>query len=459
MTSHPQPSSPWIAGRPLWVLMALTVMLLAASGRLEPSITRDTASYLVSGSWSQLLVAPRHPLYGALVGALGHLPGALHIWVPALQTTVYLLAVGLWFAACLRAGLGRRAGLALSLPLVLANLVILWNNAVHPELLAAAFVLLAMGAVLDLATGEARRAHRPLVQLGVGLGLAYLLRPANLPLALTLPLLVLLLSRLLSRRWRPGLALAALGAASLPFVMMASVRLASVGHFHIVSFGGFAMAGMAGQMLDSGMVERLDEDLRPLALAIVEGRDALVARNEALAVPLNSRGQRDFNSMAFGYFDIVARNYDSVLFGVVLKQRNAGESWVDFDRRMQHFTIAVLRAAPQRYAVWLVGASTRATGRLLVTGAAFVAASLALVFLYPAWLMAGRARVYAPPAPPDIGLHAMLLIVACYTLSNLVPAVAVTFPAARYIDTAGLFIAALPIYALMRLLADLKHRH
>jgi hypothetical protein len=121
---------------------------------------------------------------------------------------------------------------------------------------------------------------------------------------------------------------------------------------------------------------------------------------------------------------------------------------------MERFTIAVLRAAPVDYAAWVLGATARAVGHALVLNPVLVLAAAALLGL------ALRRALSNPPADgqgPSPGADrardwAILLpLIGLYTLGTMAPIVLVTFPAGRYVDSADLMLAAVPLLGVMRL--------
>ncbi len=435
--------------------MLAAALILLAAGRLRPDLTPDTPSYLVAWSWPQMLGQPRNPLFSWILDVVT-LGSGNYAAVPVLQTGLFFFAAFHLFRACRRYGLSRAAALALTLPLVLSNLVILWNNAVHPELAAAGCLLIAI-AELPARVAKEWKAW-PVARFSLLLGVAYILRPTYLPFIFICPGLFLVLARLRGMPWRCGAAGAVLLAGAAPFLLVSTLRFAALGDFNIVSYGGYQMSGMAGEMLDAEIVDRLPADLQPLGRGILAGRNSLIAAGGALPTPRNSSGQRSYMSVALGYYDLLARNYDYILYNVIGRQRGANESWVDFNRRLQRFAVATVLASPARYGAWLVGAITRAVGRMTVTNAPFMAAILGLLVAYPLWLRRrliareeGRTEAGNHAEPRFLDLHALIWIVALYTLGAGALQVLVTFPAARYLDAAGLLLPALPAYALIRL--------
>jgi hypothetical protein len=208
------------------------------------------------------------------------------------------------------------------------------------------------------------------------------------------------------------------------------------------------MSGMAGLMLTPSVVAQLPAEDRELAAQILAARERAEAQGHVAPTPANSTGQRSFPSAAAGYFDIYARTYDSLLQDEIERLERPDESWVEFDRRLGRLSFATIRVVPQDYAAWIVGASARLVGHMLVMNGPFVLACMGL--------LAALLRAFRRPASfgsldraPDAGL--LVLVVGIYILAAAPLAVLMTFPASRYIDTAAILLPALPLYATFHL--------
>ena len=110
--------------------------------------------------------------------------------------------------------------------------------------------------------------------------LAYLVRPAYLFLIPLWPVLWVVPVRLLIRDtmdrrtwWVRGARHVAAGV--IPFLGFCALRWAIVGHFGIVSFGGYNLIGVVGQFLDEPTIAELPTDLQPLAADMLHRREAL----------------------------------------------------------------------------------------------------------------------------------------------------------------------------------------
>ena len=138
--------------------------------------------------------------------------------------------------------------------------------------------------------------------------------------------------------------------------------------------------------------------------------------------------------------------------------RGKNEPWVQFNRKLERIGFETARLRPERYILWALGGFVRTVGRLTLLNAPF------LLFLI-VWSIAYVYRVYgvglsALPqriAREDVlDAHALIAIVAIFTLSTIALPVLVTFPANRYISAAGLLLPALPLYGIFRLLAPIN---
>ncbi len=105
----------------------------------------------------------------------------------------------------------------------------------------------------------------------------YQTRPAYLFLIPLWPVFCLTADRLILRRGAPWLVSIRRGAAYaaatvIPFVLFCSLRWALVGHWGLVSFGGYNLFGVVGQFLDEDSAATLPADLQPLAREMLKKR-------------------------------------------------------------------------------------------------------------------------------------------------------------------------------------------
>jgi hypothetical protein len=312
---------------------------------------------------------------------------------------------------------------------------------VHPEFPAITCALLAVAGTVHLAAPQPRWWGWAMVCAGTAF--AYVLRPSFLPLVAALPVLFV---ALLAIRREP-LALRRAGAifivSVLPFAGIASLRAATVGDPNIASFGGYVMSGMAILMLSDEIVARLPAEMQPLAKELLAARRSAEESGRVIGVPLNAAQQRSYHSAALAYFDVFARTHDDML-RIAVTTRKPGEGWVEFNRRLLGFSVAVVRAAPDRYASWLVGATSRLFGRSVVTNLPAMLAILVVTLAWP-WRLLARGEI---GTTPDSRLDApvMIILALVWLATAGVLTVVIHAPANRFIDTSCLLVAAPLIY-------------
>jgi hypothetical protein len=195
--------------------------------------------------------------------------------------------------------------------------------------------------------------------------------------------------------------------------------------------------------------------VKPYAAQVLTARRAGEDSGRFIGIPRNASDERSFYSVALAYFDVLARTYDDMLYQVITPTRGANESWIDFNRRLMRFSFAVVRAAPARYAAWVVGAATRVVGRSIVTN---LPAALAILVIAVAWpwrlRRQGRTGITAVCRfdVPVMALLAVLWLIGAGLLTILVIA-----PSTRYIETSSVLVAPLLIYwAALLVLPDTK---
>jgi hypothetical protein len=429
----------------VFLFLAVAAVLtggLVALGWFVPATFPDSSGYVLAAQSDNPWGEVRHPLYGWLLGALeGHWPG--HAAVPLLQYGAHVLAALLLYACSRTAGMARGAALALALAAVLSQCLLIWGRAVLPEMLSVSLLVVAFAAVL--AATRQRWFLALLALYGIALGLSYTLRPIMLPALAVLPVLFLLLSRMMTREWFIARTVLVVLFGTMPLMGQSLYRLNTVGDFGLVSFGGFGISGMTVQMLTPDAIERLPQQHRPLALQMLEAKDKAVAEQIAMPLLRNSIGQRSFQTTALDGFDTLARNYDEIMWGKLIHLRNPGESWVAFNARMGAVNGAVLRALPERWGLWIIGASSRLIGRLITYNVAFLLSMAAFGLV----ALVNMIR-FGSALDGRVGESwaTLVLVVMAWVACTTPLTVIATFPALRYVDTGGMLLAALPLYGL-----------
>jgi hypothetical protein len=422
-------------------LTALSVAILIVAGRFVPQALPDTPGYLRIVGFPAMLAEPRTPLYGWLVAALdlGH---DRFVAVPAFNVATYIAAVWLLVAQLRRYGLSSTAGLGIGAALLFANALLIDSTWVHPELPSITCALLAVAATVRLV--DEPRCRWAWVAMCAGTALAYVLRPSFLPLVMALPVLYAALRAIRGDALRLPRAAAILVVAAAPFLGIATLRAAVVGDFNIVSFGGFAMSGLTTLIVSDDTVARLPDDLKPFAAQVLAARRAGEDAGRFIGIPRNASNERSFYSAALGYFDVLARTHDDMLYEVISPTRGPNEGWVDFNRRLMRYSFAVVRASPERYAAWVVGGATRVIGRSFVTNLPCALAIVTIALVWPWHLFARRRIGVAPVARVDVPVMAVLAVL--WFIGGGVLTILVSAPSIRYVETASVLVAPVFIY-------------
>ena len=430
-------------------MAAALLLVMGMLGMLSGAMSPDTAAYFItevsSNPWGEL----RHPLYARLATWLGGSatsPGHVAIG----QALLHAAATVIFYIGMRAADIGRIGAFVLAVVALFSKSSLNHLRLVLPEAPAIAFLLIAFGGTLA-ASHPGNRFALLLLPTAIAAGLAYVLRPSVLPVIVALPALWWLFAARNGHTRRALRALALALALATPFLLHSGFRQARVGDFNIVSFGGFQMSGMAGFMLTPEIVDQMSEPARSTARAVLAAREAGEASGRVARTPLNSVGERSFVSAALGYFDIYARSHDDLLYGQIFGLREPDETWVGFNKRLMDFSVATIAAAPLHWIAWVVGATSRLVGRMIITNAAML---VALVVLFVVSVPAAMRRTQLGSTRAD--LMPVCVVALAWVASTAPLTVLMTFPATRYIETAALLIAAPPLLLAVALAEGLR---
>ena len=424
------------------ILVIFFVIVLMVSGWFDPVEFPDTASYVAAAASSNPWGEPRHPLYGCFLKILSD-AGVGSAFVPAINLFIHFVAVIALFYATLAYGMDRLAALAVAGAAIFNQCLVTWGHAIMPEMVSVSLLIAAFAIIVVAALN---RWFWPMAfAFGVFLGLSYMLRPIMLPAVLLLPLLFGVLSKMSTKEWRVGRIVALMIVAVVPFFAQSVYRYHKVGDFNIVSFGGFGITGMTAQLLTPDVIERLPEAHRPLARRLLDAKQKGIDEQTVTPLFRNSSGQRSFQTTALDGFDALSRNFDEIMWGQATRLKRADESWVAFNARMGALNGAILRSLPERWALWVVGASARLVGRLITYNVSFLLVCLAFcgVAIFNI-IRSGSALTGAM----GTSWTPLVLIVGSWVLCTTPLTVIAAFPALRYIDTGGLMLTAVPLYGL-----------
>ena len=333
----------------VWCLFLSQVIaiagLLTLIGKFEPTPQFDTSSYrdysLESASTS--LNDKRTFVYPCVLRLFQTTDGTERL-VPWFQYVSSAFAVGLFLAALLRCHWNPWLALSASSPILVSPMVLEYNNVLTPDLLAQSFSIMAIS--LWLIVVHTGRNFSACIALSVFVFLAYQTKPSYLFLLVFVPIGGLIARWWLHSEsrdaWQVGLRLSV--ASLVPFLGWCTLRWFVVGHFGLVSFGGYNIIGIAGQLLKPDWANQLTSDVQPLAYEVLKRRDL----------------QRDWPEDAS--YDNMESHFNAMVWDIAVPAASElyeSDSRV-MNRQMANLSGQILMGHPRSYATWLWMAVKRA---------------------------------------------------------------------------------------------------
>lgn len=313
------------------------------AGVLTPIRQVDTASYesfpsLLSVAALEQTRTFVYPLF--LNAASAVLGDHAMAWVPALQLGVWLVAIGCWGVALHACRFPPAGVIAASLPIY--GLPFAWRYVpiLTPDLLGCSFALLVASFWLIVVFYPTNR--WALALTGLCLFASYQTKPVYLFLVPWVPIAAWIARGWLFS-WDKTSRLAffrTVLVSVVPFLAWCSLRWTLVGHFGLVSFGGYNIVGISGQLLQPEHVSHLSEPSRELAERI-----------------LSERARRD-DWDSTGGFDRVSQQFNPMVWEIavpIASELEGGEA-KKINARLSRFSREVLMAAPKAYSIWLLRA-------------------------------------------------------------------------------------------------------
>jgi hypothetical protein len=328
-------------------------MLLAwLLGTLQPLRQIDTESYEHFPSPLSLSALEQtrtfvYPVFLKFAAVLGGTNAAA--WVPLLQSVIWLGAIGVWGGALRSCRFPTRMALAASLPLYGLPFAWRYTSMLTPDLLACSFSLVAAAAWL-VAIYHPNRWGMMMVA-GACVFAAYQTKPVYLFLVPWLPI-----ATWVARGWLfawDRTALRSFYQASLvaivPFIAWCTLRWMLVGHFGLVSFGGYNIVGITGQLVAPEHLQRLTARSQDL------GERILAERTK----------RTDWNTS--GAFDSVTQQFNPMVWEIavpIASELEGGEP-KRINARLSQFSREILLASPKEYGIWLLRAMKHAAIELI----------------------------------------------------------------------------------------------
>ncbi len=450
------------------VLQAIAAFwAMSAAGELRPWEVHDTISY-------EELAEPFDLSYGLSRGRTFGYPLFMRAvallgseWepLPEAQAIVYFLAVLLFWAGLNVYSGSRWLAMAAASPLLYAEVLRL-NPRVQPDFLAVATTIATFGCVFLLAARPANRWYWAAV--GVGVLVTYQIRPSYLFFLLFVPLLAIVLrvcrDGRLPRRWlawTAGLLLVTV----VPFLAYCSVRWFAVGHFGLVSYGGFNLLGVTASFLERKVIRELPKEHRKLARRILEERQKRNLKPYVGRPPIN-RWYNQYNTNLWKIAQPIASQMYKEKFGIAEpsaadepSERSAEaeeREIVYLNDQLSSLSKAIIRARPWVYGKWIFDGFAYALNSLF-SHPWIIWSFMLIVASLPILLLGGSAPARAPPAAAagdDRARHPLLglfVLGTGYFVCHILLLVLVAFALDRYFWATIVFIPSLLVAELFEI--------
>jgi hypothetical protein len=374
----------------------------------------EAASLADSNYLAVALTSIRPPVYPAVVRT-ARLFGEGYAALPYMQYSLFATASAAYFFCCVLAGFKPWESLLLSAPLAGSAILKELGNYMMPETVGTAFCVAAAGLLILMASQGSTRVRN--LCLSLCITCACLTRPAFLFLPLLAPVTVALMTPSFRRdNLCPGFSgqfFTTLAWTSAPLLMYSLLRLALVGHFGIVSFGGVAIAGIGTNpvVLDEPTARGLrSNEMRRLAEAILDKR-----REVGLTNPAN-RPLFVFSADSINKRPLVEawqQSFDPSIYDVALPATRAlyqasnadvlNPDWTLINSKLGQLSSATISQHKAQYIKWIASVIQSGfqqvfhyeTGGRLLVGIAFMALVIGLIARSVLIIMRSRRGFYA----------------------------------------------------------------
>ena len=345
-----------------WLVSQMAAIVVASGllGLLNRQFQPDSASYIAVSNMPlrEALCSQRTLGYPLLLKAVT-LASPNYALLPWVHLAMLFLATFLLDAAMRRFGASPWQALAVASGAMFGAIQqSWWIPAILTDLPALALAITCIGFLL-WTVAEPRQ---PAVWCGLILSLAatYQVRPAYLFLIPLVPCLGIVLVYLHRKetgtpfQWK-CLFLALVAASTVPYASYCLLRLLIVGHFGLVSFGGYTASGLAVELLDATVIENeLSEHFRPLARVIIE-------RRQHAGVKPAFRGGLSLDMRQW------ETNYCINVYKIAIPAASQiyGDDLTLQNQELAAFSKEIIRLHKMKYLLWIAYDFPRATAKVL----------------------------------------------------------------------------------------------
>ncbi len=435
--------------------VVLVILFLWQTGRLQPQLVPDTASYEAFPLLDvrAALQSSRTCGYPLFIDVMSRI-AADRYPVPLGQFLVHVGGVIVFWAGVSRFMRSAWTSMFIASSLLYSNVVLRYINCLAPDSLASSISVICIGCLL-LAVDQPQRL-RYIVALACSVFAAYQCRPAYLFLVPLLPLLGVALWWLLrdiraaDTRAEGKQAVRFFGwlatGVVVPLIVFCAVRWWITGDFGLVAFGGNNLAGVVTSFLDQDVESKLPSSERQLAQEILRRRQVI------------SQNNPDFSADVTRSYITIERQFDVNTWEIcvpVAQQLN-GEEWPVVDDRLMKLAMAIVRVRPGDYAVWLIKAFVRGVYMIsseLVANPIYFVLLMALIVAHAVWVVRwrrGNREAVTLSRQYILEINMLWLLAVGFAGAKIVTVIATTPPLGRFMDAAGIFFAPVLVRALLQ---------
>jgi hypothetical protein len=434
-----------------WLLLQAAVLFayLTGTARFDVQRSPDSPAY-ETFQWRPLntLLSQARPFGYPLFLTVARVPTPSLRYLPHGQLLAHVLAVLIFYRGLCRLGVTPWTALFTASPILYVRAATGTVSWVLADSLAVSLAIATVGLLLSVLGRH--RSRLDWAALTLSLFLTYQTRASYLVLVGLVPLLGWLLPAVLPRpasrperrRVTAGLAAVAL----VPMLAFCTLRWAVVGHFGLVSGGGFNLIGIAGQFLEEPDVAAMPPDLAQAARAMLKVRAELEATGEW-------RRGVCHNCIDYATMSDMYNTTAYKCFGAVSDEAYSHGSGrqVPGNRLATRLSWALIAAHPRPYASWIQRAFWEGSANLAeatVDRWVFIRLFVLLGALHAAGWALRQPTTPAPPGEARLVLGVMSLLSIGFALASLVLVIPVEVPLDRAMDEAGMFLPSLVSAAL-----------
>jgi hypothetical protein len=427
------------------------------AGRMEVQTELDTARYLNAPTHSLTLMledmrTPGYPLFLDMIESTGGLQ--ITPWV---QGGIWLCSVGAFMAALAAWRIRPVSLAAVAIGLINHQFLHYWARLVLSDSQAMSLAMIATACCMESLRGARTSWRDPWLWLTVIFTFAAILtRPAFLFLLVLWPLVFGWWRWSEERRTLLASLAEAIQVAvqcCVPLVLYSTMRWALVGHFGLVSFGGYNIIGITGQFLQTEDIPMLSPDLQETAQEILKRRDQS-------AIYALQQGDR--------FWDMLERFNPMVWQIAAPIFEEKGISTLETNRQLTRLSRQLIGLHWQEYAWWLLanGRHGMRLTAMLVGASPGLRLLIAIGIAWVAWCYLPLNRLRKEPAAiraeinsySGKGMRLLLWMAIGMVCGNVLLVILVEPTIERYMAVSSVLPTALAALAVEKFFRDIDPR-